>query len=115
MFKTIVSSAVIKQWPLFLSHNSNKNALIAFVVSDRKKGKYHSLIKNKCVYETDGKNVLKINHSSVSLVENLKSNHEEADTRMISHAKHASNSYHRILIAIPDTNVFPLRLLAKLH
>ena len=35
----------------------------------------------------DGENVLKINHDSVSLVENLKNNHEEADTRMILHAK----------------------------
>ena len=33
LFMTIVSSAVIKQWPLFLSCSDNKNALIAFVVS----------------------------------------------------------------------------------
>ena len=57
---------------------------------------------------TDSENVFKINHDSVSLVENSKSNHEEADTRMILHAKHAGNSYGRILIASPDTDVFVL-------
>ena len=39
LFKTIVSSAVIKQWPLFYSCNNNKNALIAFVVLEWKKEK----------------------------------------------------------------------------
>ena len=57
---------------------------------------------------TDGDNVFKINQDSVSLVENLKSNHEEADIRMTLHAKHASNSHDRILIASPDTDVFVL-------
>ena len=40
LFKTIVSSAVIKQWTLFLSCIDNENALIAFVVSEWKKEKY---------------------------------------------------------------------------
>ena len=53
---------------------------------------------------TDGDNIFKINHDSISLVENVKSNHEEADTRMILHAK--QNSYERILMASPDTDVF---------
>ena len=57
---------------------------------------------------TDGKKVFKINHNFASLVQNLKSNHEEADTRMILHAKHANNSYDRILVASPDTDIFLL-------
>ena len=57
---------------------------------------------------TDGKNVFKINHDSISLIENLKSNHEEADTGMILHAKHASNFYDRTLVICPDTDVFVL-------
>ena len=48
---------------------------------------------------TDGDNIFKINHNSISLVENVKRNHEEADTRMILHAK--QNSYERILMASP--------------
>ena len=116
LFKTtIVSSVVIKQCRLFLSCNVNINALITFVVSELKTEKYLTLIRSKCVSVMDGDNAFKINHNSVSLVENLKSNHEHADTSMILHAKHASNSYDRMLIASPDTNVFLLFPLAKLH
>ena len=82
--------------------------MIAFVVSEWKKEKSRSLIENKCFYVTNGENVSKINHDSVSLVENLKSNHEEANTRIILHAKHASNSYDRILITSFDTDEFVL-------
>ena len=99
---------MIKQWPLFLSYIDNENALTAFVVSEWKKEKYHLLIEDKCVYVMNGKNVFKINHDSVSLVENLKSIHEKADTRMILHAKHSSNSYNRILVANAETDVFAL-------
>ena len=56
----------------------------------------------------NGKNVFKINHDSVSTVENIKSIHEEADTRMILYANLANNSYDRILVASPDTVVFVL-------
>ena len=108
LFKTIVSSAVIKQWPLFLSCNYNKDASIAFAVSEWKKEEYLLFIEEKCVYVMNGKNVFKINHDSVSTVENIKSIHEEANTRMILHANHASNSYDRILVASPDTVVFVL-------
>ena len=34
------------------------------------------------------------------------SNHEEADTRMLLHAKHASLTYPKVLISSPDTDVF---------
>ena len=93
---------------MFLSCSGNKNALIAFAVSEWKKEKYRLLIAGKCVYVMNGENVFKINHHSVSLVENLKTIHEGADTRMILHAKHPSNSYDRILIASPDTDLFVL-------
>ena len=108
LLRTIVSSAIIKQWPLFLSCNDNKNGLIAFVVSEWKKEKYRTLIEDKCANVMDDENVFKINHNSVFFVENLKINHEEADNRIILHGKHASNSYDRILIALPDTEVFVL-------
>ena len=89
--------------------------MIAFAVSEWKKEEYLLFIEEKCVYVMNGKNVFKINHDSVSTVENMKSIHEEADTRMILNAKHAINSYDRILIANLDTDVFVLFLLAKLH
>ena len=98
----------MKQWPLFLSCNDNKDALIAFAVSEWKKEKYRLFIEDKCVYVMNGENDFKINQDSASLVENVKSIHEEAGNSMILHANHASNSYGRILIASPDTDVFVL-------
>ena len=38
----------------------------------------------------------------------FESNHEEADLRMLSHAKHASSSYEKILMSNPDTNFFAI-------
>ena len=83
LYKTIVSSTVIKQSPLFLPCSENKNALIAFVVSEWKTEKCCSLIVNKCDYVTDYENVFNIKHDFISLVEYLKRNHEKADTWMI--------------------------------
>ena len=50
-----------------------------------------------------------------SEVEKLTCDHEEADTRMIAHAKHASLFYHNIVIKSPDTDVFFIALNACLH
>ena len=49
LHKNIVSSALIKQWPLFLYCNDNKNALIAFLISEWKEETNRSLIENKCI------------------------------------------------------------------
>ena len=50
-----------------------------------------------------------------SEVEELTCDHEEADTRMIAHARHASLFYHNIVIKSPDTDVFFIALSASLH
>jgi hypothetical protein len=49
-----------------------------------------------------------------SEVEELCSDHEEADTRMIVHAVHASGSYPTVIIKSPDTDVLLIALNACL-
>ena len=44
----------------------------------------------------------------------LESDHEEADTRMLAHAKNASSEYPNIIIRSPDTDVFAIALSASL-
>ncbi|XP_028411728.1 uncharacterized protein LOC114534481 [Dendronephthya gigantea] len=44
----------------------------------------------------------------------LSCDHEEADTRMITHARHASQHFPNILIKSPDTDVFVIALNASL-
>ncbi len=43
-------------------------------------------------------------------VSSLQSNHEEADTRLLLHAKHATATYDRVIIKSPDTDVFILSI-----
>ena len=38
----------------------------------------------------------------------LECDHEEADTRLLLHSKHAANAHDRIIIKSPDTDVFIL-------
>lgn len=45
-----------------------------------------------------------------SKVDALTSNHEEADTRMLCHALHASTSYPSVITNSPDTDVFFIAL-----
>ena len=47
-------------------------------------------------------------------IEELHCDHEEADTRMISLARHASQSYSSVIIKSPDTDVFVIALNACL-
>jgi hypothetical protein len=50
---------------------------------------------------------------SCTAIEGLPSDHEEVDTRMIAHAKHASLSYSNVILRSPDTNVFVIALNAS--
>ena len=112
MFKLIVSSSEIKQWAmfLFLSSNENKNTLIRFVVGERKKENYRLTIGSKSIFVTDGEKVFKINVDTVVAVPELESNHEEAETRIMLHIQDASQHFQKILISIPDTDVFVICL-----
>ena len=63
-------------------------------------------IGQKPFYVTSRSDVYKINDSVVQRVLQLKRNHEEADTRMLLHAKHASLTYPKVLNSSPDTDIF---------
>ena len=109
-YNTIVSTAEIKQLGLFLSSNDNKNSLIKFIVSQWKNECYRTMIGDKEFLVTEGQKVIHIKGDNVSEEVNLFWNHEEADTRMILHAKHAAYTFDSVLIASPDTDVFIILL-----
>ena len=54
---------------------------------------------------TDGNLALSIKSTRCDTVPALNADHEEADTRMLLHAKHASQDGQRIVIQSPDTDV----------
>ena len=110
LFNTIVSSAPIKQWSLFLSCNENKIVLIKSIVSEWKQEKYLTEIGDKDFYVTDGEQIFKLHPNEVTAIQELFSNHEEADTRMILHAKHAYSTCSKVIISSPDTDYFVICL-----
>ena len=106
--KQIVPSAEIIQWNLLLSSNENKNKLISFIVNQWK----HSLhlIGEKQIYVTSGQNAFQLNSTEWSCADELYCDHQEADTRMFLHAKHASQTCSNIVLYTPDTDVFIMAL-----
>lgn len=56
-------------------------------------------------------NVLKVCNDSVSFITELRSNQEEADTRLILHAKYMSlQGSNNVIVVRPDTDVLVLLL-----
>ena len=106
--KKIISSAPIKQWTEFLASSDNKNLLVEFIV--REWQVIRERIKDKVLYVTVGQKTLCLSETLCREIDELKSDHEEADTRIILHALHASPSYQNIVINSPDTDVFMIAL-----
>jgi L-lactate utilization protein LutC len=103
------------QWGKFLKHGRNKEALIRFLFAQW--CTYTSIMfsgivvyvchDDKCHRLQPGQdNEPNINRE----IEGLSCDHEEADTRMLLHANHASQSHGSIVIKSPDTDVFIIML-----
>lgn len=106
-----------KQMKKYLACGSNKERLLTFIVEQWKKAS--SLIPgNIDIYATQGEDCFKIYKSAdntlvVEEVQDLHSNQEEADSRMLLHAYQASKSSSTIgdiIICTVDTDVFILAL-----
>ena len=54
--------------------------------------------------------VLRITQNTTEKIHELTSNHQEADTRILLHARHASLSYKEIFGSTPDTDLFFIML-----
>lgn len=91
----------------FLSNGKNKTALIEFLIQAWK--------SDDVVFDCDvyfAYNYVceaKINQAVLN-VEELASNHVEADTRLILHARHAAQNCDSVAIHSPDTDVFLIAL-----
>ena len=108
VLKKIVPTSQIKQWQQLLSSGDFKNKLISYLVSDWKM--FADLPNGKMLIVTDGADAFEITTTSSCLIPELRSNHQEADTRILLHAKHASASYDHVIVATPDTDVFLIAL-----
>ena len=109
-FTNIAPGHKIQQWRRLLMCGTSKMKLIGFILEQWKQPNYREQLAQKTVYFTSGDVCFKLSRSSVSEVSELASSHEEADTRMLLHAKHASANYKAIVIVAEDTDVFILCL-----
>jgi len=96
------------QWQKFLSVGSNKaQELIKFLFNTWKQI-YTGDVE---LYVAHGETCHKLLQNSAALeITELGSDHEEADTRIFLHAKHASMTYGHIVIRSIDTDVYVLSL-----
>ena len=105
--------SVPKQWKKYMSCGKNKESLIVFLceywstyTSLRLCGIQSMYItsKDKCYLLTSGSspNDRVLHHE----VFELQCDHEEADTRLLLHSKHAAESHDTIIVKTPDTDVF---------
>ena len=108
------ATPVSKQWDKYMSNPNNKKNLCDFLTHSMcNLGQRHLrestqlVIGGRC---KDGERCVAITRDSCVDVEDLKSNQEEADTRMLLHAKYAAGQCQeaKIVIQSPDTDVLVL-------
>ena len=106
------STPVPKQFPKYISNAANKVSLSAFLTEAWIEMAKQSLPVDKELVigggVTDGQLALSIKNGECTNVTALHCDHEEADTRMLLHAKHASRDAQRVVVQAPDTDVLLL-------
>ena len=88
-FKNLTAGKKIKQFNNFLLNGQNKNSLIKFFNDYWSKPSSRHKLSDKELYITCGAKCYKVTANSVQNVVELSSEQEEADTRLLLHAKHA--------------------------
>ena len=104
-YKNILTSFQVKCWSKLLSVSSNKTEVVKFIVSEWKKPEFTSKSESKLLFVIFVEECWKLGSTGIKAVPELQSNHEEADTWMILHAKHVQG-----LCIIHDTDVLVLIL-----
>lgn len=105
LFGNIVAGHKVKQWRRLLSSSKSKTNLIKFLAQDWKKQALRSKLQDKVMYVTCEGKCFKLTNDTSSEVDTLFTTQEEADTRMLLHAKHAAEESSSIIIASEDTDV----------
>ena len=104
------STPVPKQWAKYIKNHQNKINLCDFLTNTTCScGKEQLTDGKKLVIRggyKDGKIAVSISNGALKFTEPLACSHEEADTRLLLHAKHASSSRSRF--QSPDTDVLVL-------
>ena len=106
---------VPRQFKKFLSLGGNKESLVEFIFKHLCTMRLEENLCDLSLYFSHGQKCHRFyvderNASRVEDIPELNSDHEEADTRLLLHAKHASIAHQAITVRSPDTDVFILML-----
>jgi len=105
-----LSTPVPKQWLKYISNVKNKVRLCAFLTSTLVEIGQRQLQQNKelVIGGGNGDQAFSVKYNCCEVIQELNADHEEADTRMMLHAKHAALESERIVVQSPDTDVLLL-------
>ena len=109
-FSQIKPGHKIKNWRRILASSESKDRLTHFLAESWKDTKRRKLLGEKTMFVTYGEQCLKLTQDNYEAVTVLQSNQEEADTRIMLHAKHAADQYPTIICITDDTDVFIIGL-----
>lgn len=98
-----------KQWKKLLADGNNKDILIEFLFGAWKDASLSSVNRDIDIYIAHAAecHLMRLQRGVVTLtvVDELACDHEEADNRMLLHAKHAEKTSRSVVIRSPDTDV----------
>lgn len=108
-FRNIKPEHKIHKWHKFLAHSNNKSLFIKFIAEEWQKEKYKQKIAEKTIFVTVEDRCYELSRHEAKENQDLRSTHEEADTRMLLHAAHAADKgYSAVVISSDDTDVLVL-------
>ena len=110
LLNTIMPGHKVQQWRSVLRCSASKTTLIKFLYDEWQKPEYLAKLQKKTMYITCENHCTKLSEESAPLVPELDTSQEEADTRILLHAKHASTAHEAIVVVSEDTDVTILAL-----
>ena len=100
----------ITNWRRLLACSDTKSMLTKFLVESWKNTSKRMKLSGQVLYVTYEDQCFILTRELCEEIPALRSSHEEADTRLFLHLKHASDNYSSLIINADDTDVFILAL-----
>ena len=110
IFSHIKPAHKIKNWRRLLAFSKSKTELTHFLADSWKDKKRREALGNKIMFVTCGEQCIRLTQDSYEEVSVLQTNQEEADTRLLLHARRAAEQYSTLIGVTDDTDVFVISL-----
>ena len=110
LYKKVTAGQRIQQWKKLLRCSSSKTSLIQFLAKEWKSPHYLRKLNCKEMFVTSGEECFHLTESGSCNFGDLETFQEEADTRLLLHAKQPSAGHEAVIIVSEDTDVVVLCL-----